>query len=40
MGYGGAERSSVIGDRGQGAISATPDTDGTGSSLDSFYLTS
>jgi hypothetical protein len=35
VGDGGAERSSAIGDQGQDAISATPDTDGTGSLLDS-----
>ena len=31
MGDGGAEGSSVIGDRGRDAISLTPDVDGTGS---------
>ena len=31
MGDGRAEGSSVVGDRGQAAISLTPDVDGTGS---------
>ena len=41
MGDGGAERSSAIGDRGQAAISLTPDLDGTGfgSLLDSILPT-
>ena len=36
MGDCGAEGSPAIGDRGQAAISLTPDTDGTGSLLDSI----
>ena len=41
MGDGGAEGSSAIGDRGQTAISLTPDVDGTGSGslLDSILST-
>ena len=41
MGDGGAERSSAIGDRGQTAISLTPDLDDTvfGSLLDSILPT-
>ena len=41
MGDGRAEGSSAIGDRGQGAVSLTPDADGTGSGslLDSVLST-
>ena len=43
MGYGRAEGSSAIGDRGQAAISLMPDVDGTGSgslldSIQSIFL--
>ena len=36
MGDGGAERSSAVGDRGQAAVSLTPDTDGTHLHLKRF----
>ena len=39
MGDGRAEGSSAIGDGGQAAVSLTPDTDGTGSLLDSILST-